>query len=419
MNAVASRISLPSHVSRDDLLSCASVALVEVARRFDPTAGATFATYALPRLQGAVLDELRSGDWASRSVRAAARRTDAATDALTISLGRPPTREELAASLGVARSDLDSLQIDVHRAVMVSIDAETGTESGSLDLPDTGDSPERALLRTERARHLHEAIAALPDRLDEVVERNFFGDESLTDIADSLGVTLSRVSQMRARALTLLHAAMSEVWDGTAVAADGGVRARNQQRAYVDRVAARRHRPRRARGASPQQSPCPRCALRASAGLARRPQRPAGRPTRLREVGRKSSAGSGQVPHRPSRNQVSNTPQHGCSGDHQQAPIPRRNIMGLSINQNIAAMNAYRNLSVTDGQMSKSLEKLSSGFRINRAADDAAGLAISEGLRSQIGGLKVAVRNTQDGVSVVQTAEGALNETHRDPAAHA
>ena len=86
--------------------------------------------------------------------------------------------------------------------------------------------------------------------------------------------------------------------------------------------------------------------------------------------------------------------------------------MGLRINQNIAAMNSYRNLSVTDGQMAKSLEKLSSGFRINRAADDAAGLAISEGLRSQIGGLKVAVRNTQDGVSVVQTAEGALTETH-------
>ncbi|HYN93831.1 MAG TPA: flagellin [Pilimelia sp.] len=86
--------------------------------------------------------------------------------------------------------------------------------------------------------------------------------------------------------------------------------------------------------------------------------------------------------------------------------------MGLRINQNIAAQNAYRNLSVTDGQMSKSLEKLSSGFRINRAADDAAGLAISEGLRSQVGGLKVAVRNAQDGVSVVQTAEGALTETH-------
>jgi flagellin len=86
--------------------------------------------------------------------------------------------------------------------------------------------------------------------------------------------------------------------------------------------------------------------------------------------------------------------------------------MGLRINQNIAAQNSYRNLSVTDGQMSKSLETLSSGFRINRAADDAAGLSISEGLRSQVGGLKVAVRNAQDGISVAQTAEGALNEVH-------
>src|SRR6478736_467820 len=93
-------------------------------------------------------------------------------------------------------------------------------------------------------------------------------------------------------------------------------------------------------------------------------------------------------------------------------PRPRRNTMGLRVNNNIAALNAYRNLSVTDGQMSKSLEKLSSGFRINRAADDAAGLAISEGLRSQVGGLKVGARNAQDGISVSQTAEGALTEVH-------
>ena len=84
----------------------------------------------------------------------------------------------------------------------------------------------------------------------------------------------------------------------------------------------------------------------------------------------------------------------------------------MRINQNIAAFNAFRNLSATNAQQQKSLEKLSSGFRINRAADDAAGLAISEGLRSQIGGLKTAVRNAQDGVSVVQTAEGALTELH-------
>jgi flagellin len=86
--------------------------------------------------------------------------------------------------------------------------------------------------------------------------------------------------------------------------------------------------------------------------------------------------------------------------------------MGLRINQNTAAFNAYRNLTSTDTQMSKSLEKLSSGYRINRAADDAAGLSISENLRSKVGGFKVAQRNAQDGISLVQTAEGALGEVH-------
>ncbi len=84
----------------------------------------------------------------------------------------------------------------------------------------------------------------------------------------------------------------------------------------------------------------------------------------------------------------------------------------MRINQNIAAFNAFRNLSATNSQLGKSLEKLSSGFRINRAADDAAGLAKSESLRAEIRGSRQAVRNAQDGVSFVQTAEGALNEVH-------
>lgn len=84
----------------------------------------------------------------------------------------------------------------------------------------------------------------------------------------------------------------------------------------------------------------------------------------------------------------------------------------MRINQNVAAFNAYRNLAVTTTQLSKSLEKLSSGFRINRAADDAAGLVKSESLRAEIGGTRQAVQNAQDGISFVQTAEGALNEVH-------
>ncbi|MEV7933130.1 flagellin [Curtobacterium sp. NPDC089185] len=86
--------------------------------------------------------------------------------------------------------------------------------------------------------------------------------------------------------------------------------------------------------------------------------------------------------------------------------------MGMSINTNLSALNTYRNLNATQNDLSKSLEKLSTGLRINRAADDASGLTISEGLKSQVGGLTVAARNAQDGISVVQTAEGGLTETH-------
>jgi flagellin len=84
----------------------------------------------------------------------------------------------------------------------------------------------------------------------------------------------------------------------------------------------------------------------------------------------------------------------------------------MRINQNIIAFNAYRNVTQTNTTLAKSLEKLSSGYRINRAADDAAGLVISQALRAQVSGLRTATRNAQDGISVVQIAEGALQEVH-------
>lgn len=86
--------------------------------------------------------------------------------------------------------------------------------------------------------------------------------------------------------------------------------------------------------------------------------------------------------------------------------------MSMYINTNVAAINAHRNLSYNNTQMGKTMEKLSSGYRINRAADDAAGLAISEKMRFQINGLNQAMRNAQDGISLIQTAEGALTEVH-------
>jgi flagellin len=86
--------------------------------------------------------------------------------------------------------------------------------------------------------------------------------------------------------------------------------------------------------------------------------------------------------------------------------------MGLRIQNNVEALNTHRQLTATSMHASKAMEKLSSGYRINRAADDAAGLAISEKMRGQIGGLAQAQRNAQDGISLVQTAEGSLAEVH-------
>ena len=86
--------------------------------------------------------------------------------------------------------------------------------------------------------------------------------------------------------------------------------------------------------------------------------------------------------------------------------------MGMVVQHNMSAMNANRNLGVTAGNLAKSTEKLSSGYKINRAGDNAAGLAISEKMRGQIRGLDQASSNAEDGISMIQTAEGALTETH-------
>lgn len=232
VNAVAARVGLPAHVCRDDLLSGAQMALVEAAKRYDPSTGIPFGAYVRTRLQGAVLDELRAMDWASRTVRAEGRRLEAAFDTLTSELGSPPTREQVADRLGVSTVEVDTLQADIHRAVVTSIDINTG----SADRVIGGESPERTVLGHERVGYLLDAISSLPDRLGEVIERNFFDDEPLTAIAEDLNLTLSRVSQMRAQGLRLLNAALTEIVDGGVAVETGGARARSQQRDYIAQV---------------------------------------------------------------------------------------------------------------------------------------------------------------------------------------
>src|SRR4051794_12937134 len=195
---------VPAHVSRDDLISAGYTALVHAARGFDEERGVPFARFAAARVRGALLDELRGLDWASRSVRQRARRTDGARQQLTAELGRTPSVREVADKLGVPVEDIASADDDVQRAVVFSLQGfATAAADDLVTEPSAG--PEEMLIRRERLGYLRHAIDALPDRLRAVVQGYFFEERPMARIADDLGVTESRVSQLRAEALSLLR----------------------------------------------------------------------------------------------------------------------------------------------------------------------------------------------------------------------
>jgi RNA polymerase sigma factor for flagellar operon FliA len=194
---------VPGHVSRDDLTSAGLAALVTAGRGFDAERGIPFARFAATRIRGALLDELRGLDWASRSVRSRARRADVAAQQLTAHLGRTPTAVELAASLGVPVDEIESVSEDVQRAVVLSLQGFSAGAAEDL-VTERSAGPEDLLLQRERIGYLHDAIDALPDRLRRVVLGYFLQERSMADIATELGVSESRVSQLRAEALGLL-----------------------------------------------------------------------------------------------------------------------------------------------------------------------------------------------------------------------
>lgn len=209
---------LPSHVNRDELTSAGMTALVQAGRSFDPTRGVPFARFASTRIRGALIDELRSADWASRSVRSRARKRDAALESLTAQLGRTPTTPELAQALGVSPAEVDAVEGDLQRAVVLSLQ---GFAEGvcvddfvSAREPD----PEDILLHRERVGYLLDAVAELPERLKTVVTQYFLYEQPMAEIAEQLQVSESRISQMRAEALSLLKDALNTVLDPALVA---------------------------------------------------------------------------------------------------------------------------------------------------------------------------------------------------------
>ncbi len=232
---------VPSHVNRDELTSAGLAALAHAARSYQEERGVPFARFATTRIRGALIDELRSYDWASRSVRARARKRNAAEEELTATLGRTPTPEEVAAFLGVAVAELDSMEEDVQRAVVLSLHGFADPSAVEEMAVDRSFTPDDALLHRERLGYLHDAVAVLPDRLKVVVERYFFEERPMAEIADELGVSESRVSQMRAEALALLKDGMNAQLDPelvTPTERPGGCAARRKA-AYYSAIAAR------------------------------------------------------------------------------------------------------------------------------------------------------------------------------------
>ncbi|GAA3253288.1 sigma-70 family RNA polymerase sigma factor [Dactylosporangium siamense] len=195
---------LPAHVSREDLVSAGMAALAHAAKGFDPSRGIPFGSFATTRIRGALLDELRGLDWASRSVRTRARKVETTQQELTATLGRTPTQAELAAALGVAPEELKAIGEDVQRAVVLSLQGFTAGTAEDL-VPERTPGPEDLILHREKIGYLHHAIGALPERLRHVVTAYFFQERPMTDIAAELGVTESRISQLRSEALVLLR----------------------------------------------------------------------------------------------------------------------------------------------------------------------------------------------------------------------
>jgi RNA polymerase sigma factor for flagellar operon FliA len=231
---------IPAHVNRDDLVSAGMAALVTAARGFDPDRGTPFGRFAASRIRGALLDELRSLDWASRSVRVRARRLDAAQQELTSALGRTPTATELADALGISIEEIGAVAEDVQRAAVLSLQGFTAGTADDL-ITDRGPGPEDVLLHREQLGYLNDAVQALPERLRTVITGWFLEERPMSEIAIQLGVTESRISQLRAEALIMVRDGMNAQLNPDILAEHtrpGGCVARRRE-AYYAEVAGR------------------------------------------------------------------------------------------------------------------------------------------------------------------------------------
>lgn len=217
---VAGRVGtgLPAHVDIADLVQSGIFGLVDAIDKFEPERGLKFETYAMQRIRGAILDELRAQDWVPRSVRGKARDIERALERLGATLQRTPTDAELAAELDI---DIDELHETYGRLRLTSVIAldeliSTGRGEASLaeTLPDDGaPDPVAALVARDNRRQLADAVAQLAERDRIVVTLYYFENLTLAEIGQVLGVTESRVSQLHTRAVLRLRSRLQQQAD--------------------------------------------------------------------------------------------------------------------------------------------------------------------------------------------------------------
>ena len=215
---VAGRLGsgLPAHVEEADLVSYGLLGLIGAIDRFDPEREIKFETYAVARIRGAIIDELRSLDWVPRSVRTRAREIERAIAELERRLHRAPTDEEIAKQVGITVEELEDSLTEISRSSIAALDelwtATAGGDQVALidTIEDTsGPDPQGALAQTELKEALGEAIARLPEREKLVVTLYYYEELTLREIGEVLGVTESRVSQLHTKAILRLKARLA------------------------------------------------------------------------------------------------------------------------------------------------------------------------------------------------------------------
>jgi RNA polymerase sigma factor FliA len=215
---VAGRLGsgLPTHVDENDLVSYGLLGLIGAIERYEPDRDVKFETYAMARIKGSIIDELRAMDWVPRSIRSRAREIERAMAQLEAQLHRAPTDEELAKKIGITEDELTDSLSDIARSSIAALDEMWTVSAGGdqIALIDTiedtaGPEPQAALAQTELREALAEAIARLPEREKLVVTLYYYEELTLREIGEVLGVTESRVSQLHTKAILRLKARLS------------------------------------------------------------------------------------------------------------------------------------------------------------------------------------------------------------------